>query len=155
MKLEFSLQIFENFSNIKFHELPSSGGPAVPWGRTDGRAGGHDEANSRFFVILRMCLKNRTLQRLFSLHCKPISRKLQSTDETIFRSLIHHTGRIRVGRSGVRFTEATRDMSLLENKHRLWVPTSLSFSGYRVLSHPQGTAAEAWGWPHISIYYRG
>jgi hypothetical protein len=36
MKLEFSRQIFEKFSNIKFHENPSSGS-RVPCGRPDGR----------------------------------------------------------------------------------------------------------------------
>ena len=35
MKLEFSRQSFEEYSNIKFHENPSS-------------ADTHDEANSRF-----------------------------------------------------------------------------------------------------------
>jgi len=39
MKLEFSRQIFEKYSNIKFHENPSSGSR---------RTGRHDEANSRF-----------------------------------------------------------------------------------------------------------
>jgi hypothetical protein len=34
MKLEFSGQIFEKYSNIKFHENPSSG-RGVPCGRTD------------------------------------------------------------------------------------------------------------------------
>jgi hypothetical protein len=38
MKLEFSLQIFEKFSNIKFHENPSIGSRVVPCGRTDGQA---------------------------------------------------------------------------------------------------------------------
>jgi len=37
MKLEFSGQIFEKFSNIKFHENPSSGRRVVPCGQTDGR----------------------------------------------------------------------------------------------------------------------
>jgi hypothetical protein len=44
MKLEFSRQIFEKYSNIKFHENQSSGSRVVPYGRTDR----HDEANSRF-----------------------------------------------------------------------------------------------------------
>jgi len=44
MKLEFSRQIFENYSNIKFNENPSSGSWVVPFKRTDR----HDEANSRF-----------------------------------------------------------------------------------------------------------
>jgi len=35
MKLEFSRQIFENSSNIKFNENPSSENRVVPCGRTD------------------------------------------------------------------------------------------------------------------------
>ena len=35
MKLEFSRQIFEKYSNIKFHENPSSGSRGVSCGRTD------------------------------------------------------------------------------------------------------------------------
>ena len=35
MKLEFSRQIFEKSSNIKFHKYPSSGSRVVPCGRTD------------------------------------------------------------------------------------------------------------------------
>jgi hypothetical protein len=34
MKLEFSPQIFEKHSNIKFHKNPSNGSLAVPCGRT-------------------------------------------------------------------------------------------------------------------------
>ena len=37
MKLEFSKHISENFSNIKFHENPSSESRVVPYGRTDRR----------------------------------------------------------------------------------------------------------------------
>jgi len=44
MKLEFSGQIVEEYSNIKFRENPSSGSRVVPCGRTDR----HDETNSRF-----------------------------------------------------------------------------------------------------------
>jgi hypothetical protein len=36
MKLEFSRQIFEKNSNIKFHQNPSSGSRVVRCGRTDG-----------------------------------------------------------------------------------------------------------------------
>ena len=35
MQLEFSRQFFEKYSNIKFHENPSSGSRVVPCGRTD------------------------------------------------------------------------------------------------------------------------
>jgi len=37
MKVEFSGQIFEKYSNFKFHENPSSGSWVVPCGRTDRR----------------------------------------------------------------------------------------------------------------------
>ena len=39
MILEFSQQIFEKYSTIKFHDNPSSGSRTVPYGQ--------DEANSR------------------------------------------------------------------------------------------------------------
>ena len=42
-KLEFSRQISENYSDIKFHGNPSSGSRVVMYGWTDG----HDAANSR------------------------------------------------------------------------------------------------------------
>jgi hypothetical protein len=48
MKHEFSLQILEKSSNIKFRENPFSGSRVVPCGQTDR----HDEANSRF---LKFC----------------------------------------------------------------------------------------------------
>ena len=41
---EFSVQICEKSSNIKFHKNPCSGSRDVPCGRTDG----YDEANSCF-----------------------------------------------------------------------------------------------------------
>jgi len=44
MKLEFSRQIFEKSSNIKFHDNPSSGSRLIPCGRT----GRHDKAKSPF-----------------------------------------------------------------------------------------------------------
>jgi hypothetical protein len=44
MALEFSQNILEKSSNIKFHENPSSESRVVPCGQTDR----HDEANSRF-----------------------------------------------------------------------------------------------------------
>ena len=37
MKLEFSRQIIEKYSNIKFHENPSIGSRAVPCGRMSRR----------------------------------------------------------------------------------------------------------------------
>ena len=37
MKIEFSRQFFEKYSDIKFHENPCSGSRVVRWGQTDGR----------------------------------------------------------------------------------------------------------------------
>ena len=52
MKLEVFGQIFEKYSNTKFHENPSSGNRVFPCGRRDGQKDRetdiHDEANSRF-----------------------------------------------------------------------------------------------------------
>jgi hypothetical protein len=53
MKLKFSRQSFENHSNIKFHENPSSGSGVVPCGRTDG----HGEAKSRLSQFCERALK--------------------------------------------------------------------------------------------------
>jgi hypothetical protein len=52
MKLEFSRQRFEQYSNIKFHENPSSGSWNLPCGRTQ------TQANNRF--------SRRRLNRLVS-----------------------------------------------------------------------------------------
>jgi len=46
MKLEFSQQIFEKYSNIRFHENLFSGSRVVPFGQADGRTDRHDEADS-------------------------------------------------------------------------------------------------------------
>jgi len=48
MKLEFPLHVFENFSNIKFRENPSSGSLIFPCEQTDGRKDRRDEASSSF-----------------------------------------------------------------------------------------------------------
>jgi len=39
IQLEFSRQIFQNYSNMKFCENPSSGSRVVLCGRTDGQTG--------------------------------------------------------------------------------------------------------------------
>jgi len=52
MKLEFSRQLFETYTNIKLYENPSTRSGAVlcgrEGGRADGRTDGHDVTNSRF-----------------------------------------------------------------------------------------------------------
>jgi len=46
MKLEFSLQIFEKYSNIKFHENPSSGSRVVARGLASERTDRHEETEN-------------------------------------------------------------------------------------------------------------
>jgi len=48
MELEFSRQMFEKYSNIKFNRNPSIGSRVVPCRRRDRRTDEHDTANSRF-----------------------------------------------------------------------------------------------------------
>jgi len=51
MKIEFSREILEIYSNIKFHENLSSRSGVVPGGRTEGPTDGetdHEKTNSRF-----------------------------------------------------------------------------------------------------------
>jgi len=52
VKLKFSRQIIEKYSDIKFHENPSSESRVVSRGRTDGHTDRHDESNTRFFAIV-------------------------------------------------------------------------------------------------------
>ena len=44
MKLKFSRQVFEKYSNIRFHKNPSSGSRVIPYGQM----GRHEEAICRF-----------------------------------------------------------------------------------------------------------
>jgi hypothetical protein len=64
IKREFSGQIFEIYSNIKFNGNPSSGSPVVPCGRTDR----HEEANSRFLQFSHHAYKRSKAADTRSLH---------------------------------------------------------------------------------------
>jgi len=55
MKPDFSVHIFEKYTNIKFYKNPSSGSRAVPCGRTDRQ----DESNSRFSQFCESSSKRR------------------------------------------------------------------------------------------------
>jgi hypothetical protein len=56
MKLEFCLQTFEKYSNIKFNENPSSGSRAVPCGLMDGRTDGQtDRQTDMVQLIVAFC----------------------------------------------------------------------------------------------------
>jgi len=50
INLEFSCNIFKKYSNIKFHESPSSERQVVPCRWTDR----HDQANSHFLKFVNM-----------------------------------------------------------------------------------------------------
>jgi hypothetical protein len=63
MKLEFSRQIVEKYSNIKFHENPTNGSPVFPPGRTDGL----DESKSLFQLCERAKKNGRTWQEVTKL----------------------------------------------------------------------------------------
>jgi len=43
MEIELSWHILEKYSNLKFHENPSTGIRVVPCGWTDGRTEGHTD----------------------------------------------------------------------------------------------------------------
>ena len=61
MKLEYSGQIFEKFSNIIFHEnLSCVSRRAVPWEDelTGGRSDRHDESNSSFSQFFERACKH-------------------------------------------------------------------------------------------------
>jgi len=49
-KYQFSRRIFEKYSNIKFHENPSSGSRVFSCGQTDR----HDEANNRYSQVCEL-----------------------------------------------------------------------------------------------------
>ena len=62
MKFEFSRQIFEKYSNIKFHENPSSGSRVVPCGPTDGRT------DTAMLVVVFRNFANASKKATVSLH---------------------------------------------------------------------------------------
>ena len=65
MKLEFSWQISEKYSNTKFHQNSCSGSRDVPCRRTDR----HDKANSRFSHICERTWKCKSIVRFLTTDC--------------------------------------------------------------------------------------
>jgi hypothetical protein len=71
MKLEFPLQIFEKYSNIKCHENPSSGS-RVLCGRTHGQTKRHNEAITvfhNFANALKHCPLSTNVGRNVAVDC--------------------------------------------------------------------------------------
>jgi hypothetical protein len=79
MKLEFCIQLFENYSHIKFHENLFSRSRIVPCRQTDR----HDEANSRFSQIYEGACK-RGLSYLYS--CEVTCTWVQNRSTTSIRN---------------------------------------------------------------------
>jgi len=71
MEMEYFRQIVVKYSNIKFHENPSSGGRVVSCWRTDCKSETRDEANSRFRYYANSSNSNRcstvTYERMVAL----------------------------------------------------------------------------------------
>jgi hypothetical protein len=66
MKLEFSSQIFEKYSNIKFHENPFRGSEVFLCGREDGRTAGYTDT-TKIRVAFRN-VANAPNKRDFEVH---------------------------------------------------------------------------------------
>ena len=79
MKFEFSQEFLEKYSNINFHENPSSGSRIVLCGRTDGQTD-RREVNSLFFGILRKRLEKNFSQLLPS-SCILLSFRSKSSSD--------------------------------------------------------------------------
>jgi hypothetical protein len=60
MSLDLSQRGLEKYSNIKFHQSPSSGSRVVPCGQTDGRLDRHEEENNIFSQFCEHVYKLRT-----------------------------------------------------------------------------------------------
>jgi len=57
MKTSYLGLIFEKYYNIKFHENPSNGSPAILYKRTGRRTDSHDKRNSRRLEFLEGAVK--------------------------------------------------------------------------------------------------
>jgi len=85
MKPEFSRQIFETYSNIKFQENRSRESRAVPCGRTER----HDEANGRFS---QFCEKRRKIIACneFTMNCYCSTTVIGAPIVTAVPQLLEH-----------------------------------------------------------------
>jgi predicted DNA-binding WGR domain protein len=75
MKPEFSRQIFEKYSNTKFHENPSGGSPVVTWGRAGGRTDGQT-GTKKLTVAFRNSANARKNCYYVKEHCVSIAQMM-------------------------------------------------------------------------------
>ena len=79
MKFEFSREIFEKFSSIKFHENPFSGIRTVPCGRTDGQINRQTDTRKAIvaFCNFEKAPKNDYTKQLLMVHQRTHSAVLR------------------------------------------------------------------------------
>jgi len=82
MKLEFSQQFFEKYSNIKFHINPSSGSQVVPCGQKDGRTG-MTKLIFAFRNFANPIKSQETVMGLIKLHDKEVQNLHSAADITL------------------------------------------------------------------------
>ena len=101
--LEISRDIFEKYSNIKFHQTPSSRSPVVLSGRTDRQRDRHDEANSRFSKFCERApkkLKGNTRILIVSSHgtTDPSGTRTSPLSKLHYHTQTHHSRQDSSGR---------------------------------------------------------
>jgi hypothetical protein len=77
MKLEFSRQIFEKYSNINLHENQFNGSRVVPCGQTDR----HDEGNSRYCNFVNASINSEFSELNLAIHTET-TRLLRVKEES-------------------------------------------------------------------------
>ena len=86
MKIEFSLRIFEKYSNIKLNEKLSSGSRVVPYGRTDRRTD-----MTKLVVTFRNFAKSRKKESLLKyIHC-PVQDPCKKNEPAFLNSSVVST----------------------------------------------------------------
>jgi hypothetical protein len=118
MKFEFSQQIIDKYSNIKFHENPSSGSRAVPCGQTDISQFCYASKNRRNLLVRVATSCKFCTMRLKSLELLP--RQTTMLQEAFVLLLVH-----------VKFFSGSQNQQLIFNK-KIWFQY-LSFNGDSVL----------------------
>ena len=82
MKLEFSREIFEKYSNIKFYENPSSGSLVVPCGQTERQTYIRSD-------ITKLIVAVRNFAKAPGDEIRNLRNCNLSAQATIFRSTLH------------------------------------------------------------------
>ena len=80
--------MFKKYSNVKFHENPSSESRVVPWGRTDGHT---DVQECHFFAILRNAPKNQDIKACKKIKTtKTLKKKSELPLSDLFKNIFRN-----------------------------------------------------------------